>query len=623
MYRCLLITCILWALCAPALAQELQGQDGNFDGVEFAPFLLKTDVGMTAAERRRFASNYARIVSRNLNHFLNAFNMDASDFERYAQLRGAEQGQFDPQIRLRIWRRFEPMVADLQKRYDTQAVAGGYMGQIQPRDEYGEPMGPAFREIATYAAGQSQEAVLRIIYHELGHLFMQTFMLLPAEVPNWLEEGTAQLFQYRPGNGTNPEEDRLRQLAWAYEMITHDHDFGRVIPWRELITVRNMDNLDFTYQSPLRSTQQYIQVWLITEYFVSDRNRSRAYMQMLNAMKEAVEQRWMNLVQQGRTGAALFNGVRYYLYDRQNEIFRNAYGRDILAVEDLWQEWVQTEYNRLLRRNPNLRYYRGTWHLDRRAGLAPSAEVRAEAIARARSIFEEAIEELPSNPVGYVGLARIAMGEKDEERARELFAEANRLGSQHFETLVFGGEALIRNNEAAAAIPGLEKALEERPSHWEATFYLGKALIITGQDVERGISLVRSAFHQRMSDPQVRNYEAFGHYLLGNYRQAAALFADIFVATGQRDAFSAAAAAITRARQMDDEDVENWLGRLQQINPDLAQDLHRRLIQEQEAIPLGFTPAGEPAIVGYTVSEDEAVIPVPQNPDQGQQRRRR
>lgn len=613
---CTLILCLTTVLMSlqPAHAETLGGSDGVFTRLDFQPFYLETDVGDTDRERKQFGAQYARTVSRNLDFFLKAFGMKAKDFEDYAKFYGAENNQFDPWIRIRLWRRFEPFLEDLQTRYDTKAIAGAYKGQITPRDEYGEISGPAFRELATYVEGQSEEAILQSLYHELGHLFMQTFILYPTEVPSWLEEGTAQLFQYRIGNGTKPEAERLERLAWAYEMITHPHAFGKALPWSDLITVKNMDNLDFTYQNPLRSTQQYIQVWLMSEFFIGDRARGRAYFNMLNALKKSAENRLNELWRQNKRGEQLWGPLRTHLYDVQIPIFREAYGRDLFDVEELWQGWVKTEFDRQLKRNPVLRYHRGTWHLDRRARLAPDEATRNEAMATAEAIFQEAVDLLPEDPAGYVGLARVAMAKDDAEAARDHFATATRLGSDFFEALVYGGEALIQSGDAAAAVPGLEKALDQRPSHWEATAFLGQALIISGQDVERGIGLVRSAVNQRQGQVQLRLYEGIGHYLLGNYNSAAQNFADVFVVSGSQHVFAAAACAISRSRQMDDEETERWIGLVRRLQPGLADHLQQTLITNKQAIPLGFNQEGQPAIVGLTVKPEEAIIPTPQTP---------
>ena len=179
-----------------------------------------------------------------------------------------------------------------------------------------------------------------------------------------------------------------------------------------------------------------------------------------------------------------------------------------------------------------LRYHRGTWHLDRRARHAPNEQVKEDALSAAEKIFNEAVAQEPEDPAGFVGLARLALARGQQEKASELFSVATKLGSDFFEALVYGGQALIQSGDAAGAVEGLEKALKERPSHWEATAFLGQALIISGQDVKRGIKLTRSAVTQRNGQFYLRLYEGIGYYLLSEYNSAAQNFADVFVSSG-------------------------------------------------------------------------------------------
>jgi len=72
----------------------------------------------------------------------------------------------------------------------------------------------AAAKLSTHVEGITDEQILRHLYHEMGHLFMQTIITYQVEVPSWIEEGTAELFQYRKGNGTNPERERDERAAW-------------------------------------------------------------------------------------------------------------------------------------------------------------------------------------------------------------------------------------------------------------------------------------------------------------------------------------------------------------------------------------------------------------------------
>ena len=131
-------------------------------------------------------------------------------------------------------------------------------------------------------------------------------------------------------------------------------------------------------------------------------------------------------------------------------------------------------------------------------------------------------------------MACLELAKGNSEKANEHFAEATKLGSDFFEALVYGGQALIQGGDAAEAIEGLEKALKERPAHWDATLFLGQALIISGEDMERGIGLIRSAVNQRPGNSSLRLYEGVAYYLLGDFNSSAQNFADVFVSSGNR-----------------------------------------------------------------------------------------
>ena len=51
------------------------------------------------------------------------------------------------------------------------------------------------------------------------------------------------------------------------------------------------------------------------------------------------------------------------------------------------------------------------------------------------------------------------------------------------------------------------------------------------------------------------------------------------------------------------------MGFVNNLNPQVAERLRTLLLVEKKAIPLGFTQKGQPAIVGLTVREDDAIVP--------------
>ncbi len=235
------------------------GEAGVMLRFDFKPFYLETDAGETEAEKQAFARRFAKPIAETGNFFLKVYSLKNTCFEEYATFYDPAGTEYERTIRVRIFKTYDSFLADFQKRYATKSIPGAFFGIIRPKDEYGKFNGKWMREVATASEGQTDEQILRHLYHELGHLFMRTFIIYQVEVPSWIEEGTAELFQFRKGNGTKPEEERDQRSAWLVEMITE----ASYIPWAQFIKVQNLDNLDFTYQDPLRSLIQYAQAWSV------------------------------------------------------------------------------------------------------------------------------------------------------------------------------------------------------------------------------------------------------------------------------------------------------------------------------------------------------------------------
>ena len=88
---------------------------------------------------------------------------------------------------------------------------------------------------------------------------MQTFILYPVEAPSRIEEALRNLNTEKATDQTRGS--RLERLAWLMKWSPMTTILV-VLSLEGISIVRAIDNLDFTYQNPLRSIQQYIQVWL-------------------------------------------------------------------------------------------------------------------------------------------------------------------------------------------------------------------------------------------------------------------------------------------------------------------------------------------------------------------------
>jgi tetratricopeptide (TPR) repeat protein len=449
----------------------------------FHPYLLETDVGDTAAERKKFRDRFAKPLIDTSNFFLQTYTLSPKCFDEFAEF--YKGNNFEKPIRVRVWKNYEDFLGDFQFRYDTDTIPGAFFGRSEIRDEYGKGTGKWIREIGTSAEGDTDQEILRHLYHELGHLFMDTYMLYGMEVPSWIEEGNAELFQYRIGNGTRPEGERDRRTGWLVEMVTE----GSTIPWPEFIKVKNLDNLNFTFQDPLRSTVQYAQAWSVIEFVVDSGNasspRRKAYSKFLADMKEA-----------GRVARSAGEVQKLrdtVLYEKQEALFKKNFGADILAIEDVWKkEWIQKGYERMVKTKPILRYYRGDWHLLR-SRFARTKDAREEAIAKADAIFNECVQLSPKMAEGYVGKGRIAMMRGNLDEAGQWFDQGLALGADGFEANFYGGLARLESGSASEAVPALRKAMAERPTDADVNLALGRALAASGGKVEDALHALRKA----------------------------------------------------------------------------------------------------------------------------------
>lgn len=456
---------------------------------------VETDVGETPAERKTTAKRYATRIAETSDFFLKMFQIKAEQFVEYATVRNSVEQPWNTEIRIRVFRNYDEFLKDFQQRYETKTIPGAFFGIKRDKDEYGH-LGPWFREIGAHADGISEEAVLRHLYHEMGHLFMRTYMFWPVEVPSWIEEGTAELFQYRKNNGTKPEAERQERLGWLMEMVTlEENSLGASVDWKDFTGVRNAHNLDFTHLDPLRSTVQYVQAWSVMEFMIDSPQRGAAFTKLLGLIKSTAEAANIEGQRKGLKGEAFGKHIDDTVYKKQYELFRTAYGRDVLDVETIWKEWVTKTGTTTQKREPELYYHRGIWHLAYRARFAKDAEQKLAILAQAEQIFQAGIAASPKTPESYVGMGRLAMVRKDLEATGQWFAKAAELGTENFEALLYGGVASIQSGKPAAAIDPLRKAVEQRPNHYEARLQLGHALAFALQEAVDKVTSAEALLH--------------------------------------------------------------------------------------------------------------------------------
>lgn len=485
--------------------------------VDQPPFRFATDVGDTDKERRAFALRILKPVMDTTQYFQKVYGLRDRCFDDYAEHFSANK--YEKLIRINIWKDYESFRENYQKRYDSKSIPGAFWGINVDKDAYGKSLDSWIREMGTSSEGSSDEQVLRHMYHEMGHMFMRHYMVVGVEVPSWLEEGTAELFQFRVGNGTKPEAERLQRQGWVTEMISDRMS----IPWSEFIKVRNLDNLDFTWKDPLRSTIQYAQAWSVTEFLIATPDRADAYMKMLADFKKRGEAEEQNLLRQGLRGDGFHDKMRAFLYTVQEDCVKKAYKSDLLQVEDVWKDWVNKNYEKDLKKKPAIRYHRGEWQLMR-ANHAKGAE-QARMLARAEALFNECMEKAPNDPEGWVGAGRLALERDQYDKAWEAFGTALAKGATNSEAQLYGGIGFVLRGESAAGVAPLTKVAADRPNDFASNYWLGVALTASRGDTVRAAQVFTIAGGlERGRAGQCSWWEGIAHLVGGRAKPARLAF---------------------------------------------------------------------------------------------------
>jgi tetratricopeptide (TPR) repeat protein len=482
--------------------------------LDVPPFRFSTDVGASDKERKEFARRILKPMLETTEYFLKVYGLRPRTFEDYAEHYSGNN--FEKLVRVAVWADYETFRENFQRRYETKTIPGAFFGVAPDKDAYGKETGAWIREIATSSEGAGDEQLLRHLYHEMGHLFMKTYIVVQVEVPSWIEEGTAELFQYRVGNGTKPEAERLQRQGWLMEIISE----GSAIPFSEFVNVKNLDNLDFTWKDPLRSTLQYAQAWSVIEFMIANPQRANAFMKMLAEFKARGEKRQMELAGQGLRGESLSDKLRPHLYEIQIEVVKKCYGSDLIKVEDNWKDWLTKLYEKELSKKPAIRYHRGEWRLIRARHVKTREEAEAH-LARAEEIFTECMEKAPDSPEGWVGMGRIHLIKGEHDQAWPMFTRALEKGSDNMEAMLYGGIARVQRGQAEGAVEPLSKVVAERPNAFDANYWYGIALVAARGDTERAVAAFSTAGGvEKERAGECSWYEGVAHLVGGRQRPA-------------------------------------------------------------------------------------------------------
>lgn len=385
----------------------------------------------------------------------------------------------------------------------TKGVPGAYYMRISDYDnKYNN------RLIRCFRGNKTPEEVASDMLHEMGHLFLETFLFEYAGAsktgnesekrgtPAWIGEGVAQLFQVNWGNSRNSIKMKSQYRGYMYEAVKANQHF----PFPEFINITNAHNLAFVDKDPTKSMVNYAQSYSVMQFMVD--TRWELFMQFLENLRDMHLERLVK----GQVKIP-------ELYSIQNAAFKEAFTIDIAAMEEYWKKHVLEKTEQHLKAHPGDWYYNGEYHL-----------VRKE-IAAAKECFQKAVDGAPNLPEGNLGMGRVALTEGDRDGALKYLAKAAELSKDNEEAFYYYGYALVLAGKYKEAIENLEKAVKIYPLFHQAQFRLGDAYYASKQYKEAHtaydaafqashlptylLSVGRAAFYDGQYDEAQKNFAAY------------------------------------------------------------------------------------------------------------------
>ncbi|MCW8133172.1 MAG: tetratricopeptide repeat protein [Planctomycetota bacterium] len=355
----------------------------------------------------------------------------------------------------------------------TEGVPGAYYMRITDYDGVFVD-----RRIRCYLGPKTPEEVEGDLLHELGHLFLETYLMEFAGAPKkgqeaekrgtpaWIGEGVAQLFEVNWAGSKESAKKKKQYSAMIYEAVqANDH-----YPIDDFINVTNAHNLQAVSGNPLKATINYAQSWSVMQYMVEV--KWQAFLQFLENC------RTYNLEGLGK-GKKVSE-----LYSIQERAFKDAFGVPIKDMEEHWKKRVVETTEKDLKKDPTGYYWCGEYYLRRKGdGYLEKAEER----------FKKAVEGAADKGEGYLGMGRVALIRRNVDEALKNLLKASELSPKDEDVWYYLGVAQVRAGKTKEAIASFETAVKLFPLFHQAHSGLADAYF-SARDFKKAAAAYDMAF---------------------------------------------------------------------------------------------------------------------------------
>lgn len=311
------------------------------------------------------------------------------------------------------------------------------------------------RVIRSFVGDRLPKEVLASLYHEVGHLYLTSYLMSYSDVPAWLNEGFAELFAYALPSDKKTKRKINRNKAVLYELV-QTNEFWK---FDEFLTIDNAHNLKMVADKSHKSEIVYTQAWSVVEFLTSSPNFSAKFLAFLEDLRND------SLV-------AKYQGKRQNMFELQKGSFKQTFGADMSNLEKYWVKHVNSKYKKDLEAHPENNYFIGDFYLRR--GNKDKAQ----------EFFAIAAEKAPQFAESHMGLGRLAYTSKNFDEAALHFEDAIKIESDNSEALIWLGYSYINTGKFKEANNAFAKAYDLESEDQDLLYGYGETLFYTGNYTE-------------------------------------------------------------------------------------------------------------------------------------------